>query len=157
MAFWSLLFGSPKVVETVADAAGTVVKGGMSMLDNAFYTEQEKAANASKVMDVFLKLQMTWANDNSVSAVIRRVISTICYTCFFALVFFACIVYKWDKEWAFFIVKMIVDLQIGWIIVTITAATFGLYGIGKYISKDNIPYSTASIDGTGKCVEEEKK
>jgi len=142
MGWLSAILGTPKVVET---AAG-VVKSGVDMIDKAFYTDQEKAENQTKMVDVWLKLQMLWANDNSVSASARRLIAFLVYAAFLFLVIFACIVWKFDKEWAVFILKTIIDIQLGWIVVTITAAFFGLYGVGKYISKDNVPYSTESID-----------
>jgi hypothetical protein len=142
---WSFitgLFGNSKVVETAAD----VVKAGVGMVDNAFYTDQEKAANSIKITDVWLKLQMLWANDNSVSAVTRRLIAFMSYGTFFFLLIFVCMIWKYDKEWATFIIKTIIDLQLAWIVVTITIAFFGFYGYGKYVSKDNVPYSTESID-----------
>lgn len=142
MSWLNAILGTPKVIETAAE----VVKSGASMLDNAFYTDQEKATNQTKMVDVWLKLQMLWANDNSVSASARRLIALLVYSAFLFLVMFACVVYKWDKEWATFILKTIIDIQLGWIVATITAAFFGLYGVGKYISKDNVPYSTESID-----------
>ena len=43
-AFVKGLFGAPEIVSAVADT----VKGGMTMLDKAFYTDQEKAENAMK-------------------------------------------------------------------------------------------------------------
>ena len=136
------IFGAPSVVSTVADG----VKTGFTMLDKAFYTDQEKSETGIKFMEIWLKLQMMLANDNSVSALTRRIIAFLMYSLFCFLVTFACLVWKWDKAWAEFILKVIVDMQIGWIVVTITVFFFGLYGIGKYISKDNMPYSTEAID-----------
>jgi hypothetical protein len=37
--------------------------------------------------------------------------------------------------------------QIVWIALTITVFFFGFYGFGKYVSKDNMPFSTSAIDG----------
>ncbi len=147
MSFWSVLFGMPDVVKTAVETVGSIATTGAGMLDNAFYTDQEKAASLEKRMDVFLKLQMAWANDNSVSATVRRVIAVFTFGAFFFLVVLACLVWKVDKEWAAFIIKTIIDLQVGWLVIIIATATFGLYGVGKYISKDNVPYSTAAIDG----------
>lgn len=142
---WSFIkgfFGDSKVVETAAD----VVKSGVDMVDKAFYTNQEKAENQIKLTDVWLKLQMLWANDNSISAMTRRLIAFMSFFTYILLIIFVCVVWKFDKDWAAFIIKTIVDLQLAWIVVTITIALFGFYGFGKYVSKDNLPYSTESID-----------
>ena len=146
MSIWATLFGMPKVIEGAVD----VVKSGVDIVDKAFYTEQEKADNNTKVMDVWLKLQMLLANDNSVSAYTRRMIAFLSYTIFFILVIFACVVYKVDPEWAKFIIETVINLQIAWIVLVITGFFFGGYAWGKYISKDNIPYSTESIDKKNK-------
>jgi hypothetical protein len=101
-------------------------------------------------MDVYLKLQMAWANDNSVSAIVRRIIATLTFSTFFFMVLSACVLWKIDKDWAMFILKVITELQIGYLVLMIATAIFGLYGYGKYVSKDNIPFSTAAIDGDKK-------
>lgn len=136
------LFGNTTVVETAANT----VKSGVDMIDKAFYTSQEKAENAVKMVDVWLKLQMLWANDNSVSALTRRMIAFLIYGAFLFLVIFSCIIWKIDPNWAVFVLKTIIDTQLAWIVVTITVAFFGLYSFGKYVSKDNLPFSTNSID-----------
>ena len=150
MGFLTTLFGMPKVVETAVTTIGGLATTGAGMIDNAFYTDQEKAASLEKRMDVYLKLQMAWANDNSVSAIVRRIIATLTFSTFFFLVLSACVLWKIDKDWAMFILKVITELQIGYLVLMIATAIFGLYGYGKYVSKDNIPFSTAAIDGDKK-------
>lgn len=145
-AFVKGLFGAPEIVSAVADT----VKGGMTMLDKAFYTDQEKAENAIKYTDVWLKLQMIMANDNSIAATIRRVIAVFVIGDFIFLLTFAAMAHHWYPEWATFILKIIIDGYLMYIVLAIVSTMFATYGIGKYVSKDNVPFSTASIDGEAK-------
>lgn len=142
MGIVDLLLGTPKIVETAAEA----VKGGISMLDNAFYTDQEKADNANKAYDVWLKLQMILANDNSIASVTRRFIALFLIGAFTFLIVFAALIYKFDKDWAIFILKVIIDGYLGYLVLAVVGTMFSFYGLGKYVSKDNVPFSTASID-----------
>ena len=142
MSWLATIFGTPKLVETTADA----IKSGIDMIDKAFYTDQEKAENQNKMTEIWLKLQMILANDNSVGALTRRIIAFLVFSTFVFLLIFACIVYKFDREWAAFVLKVVLDTQLAWIVATITVFFFGLYGWGKYVSKENVPYSTKAID-----------
>lgn len=137
------IFGAPEMVT----AAANTVKSGMDMLDKAFYTQEEKAENAVKYVDVWLKLQMILANDNSIAACIRRYIAVSVISAFLFMVVFAAMIWKVDKEWSAFVLKVIIDGYLGYLVLGITSTMFTFYGIGKYISKDNVPFSTASIDG----------
>lgn len=138
------IFGAPQLVT----AAAETVKSGMDMLDKAFYTQQEKAENANKYIDIWLKLQMILANDNSIAAVTRRFIAIAIVGNFLFLLTFAALIYRVDKEWSAFILKVIIDGYLGYLVLGVAGTLFTFYGIGKYISKDNVPFSTASIDGT---------
>ena len=137
------LFGAPSIVQSVADA----IPKGMDMLDKAFYTTEEQATNAIKYTDIWLKLQMIMANDNSIAATIRRVIAVFVIGDFIFLITLAALMYHWYPDWATFILKIIIDGYLMYIVLAIVSTMFTTYGIGKYISKDNVPFSTASIDG----------
>jgi len=76
------LFGSSKSAET------TVTKAG-EMLDNAFYTDQEKATNKNKVLDWYLKYQAATAPQN----VARRIIALIVTALWAFLVLLAVLVH----------------------------------------------------------------
>jgi hypothetical protein len=144
------IFGTPEVITTVA--AG--VKTGFDMFDKAFYTQQEKAENGIKFVDIWLKLQMILANDNSIAAITRRFLAMAIVSNFLFLLTFAAMIYKVDKEWSAFILKIIIDGYLGYLVLAVIGTMFTFYGVGKYISKDNIPFSTASIDGTNGKKEE---
>jgi len=137
------IFGAPRAVDAIA----TVVETGVSMVDKAFYTDQEKAENQTKFIEIWLKLQMILANDNSISAYTRRVIAIIVFANFFLIFFAIAGIWIFNKEWAEFLYKLAMAFQIVWIALTITVFFFGFYGFGKYVSKDNMPFSTSAIDG----------
>lgn len=65
------LFSAPKIVET-----GTkVVEGAMSGLDKAWYTAQEKAADAITVAQIGLERVKLALNESSVRSITRRFLS----------------------------------------------------------------------------------
>ena len=64
MSFFSFLTGSGDAAEKTLDIGG-------KLLDNAFYTKQEKAETNNKILDWYLKYQLATAGQN----VARRVIA----------------------------------------------------------------------------------
>jgi len=60
-----------KAVDTVSDIA----KDGMDMLDNAFYTDQEKSEKAGQMFDAWLRMQEVIGNQKSPTAVSRRIVA----------------------------------------------------------------------------------
>lgn len=50
-----------------------IVKSGMGLVDNAFYTEQEKAKNYKELTEIAMKHdQMAWADNNTARSITRR-------------------------------------------------------------------------------------
>lgn len=72
MSFWtafgSIFGGSETVQKTVQDTAAGVLK----LTDNAFYTDQEKAANRAQALPFLLSLYQTTQNENSGTSLARR-------------------------------------------------------------------------------------
>lgn len=66
MSIFSVLFGG-------GSAATKTVETATGMMDNAFYTDQEKATNKNKMLDWYLKYQGATAPQN----VARRMIALI--------------------------------------------------------------------------------
>ncbi|MBW2645076.1 MAG: hypothetical protein JRE23_02655 [Deltaproteobacteria bacterium] len=131
MGFLTGILGTPKVVDTVADT----VKSGMGMLDNAFYTDQEKAKDAGKVMETWLAIQKATANENSVRSITRRILAWIIMGTFVLLVVAACIVWKFDPGWAAYIKDTIVDTKLAYLALIVGFFYFGSYGLGTLIKK----------------------
>lgn len=131
MGILGTLFGMPKVVGTVADT----VLGGMTMLDEAFYTEQEKAENAVKVMDTWLKIQGAIADENSIRSITRRILAWFIMGTFLFLVVSACVIWRFNPEWAEYIKTMLIDSQVGYLAMIIGFFYFGSYGLKSVLKK----------------------
>lgn len=128
MSFWSFITGTPKIIEAAADT----VKSGVNMIDQAFYTDQEKAANQNKLLELWLKLQQLLANDNGVSAIARRAVAFLIMFTFCFLVFFACGIWWINAEWAKFVLQTIENSNLGYLALLVGFFFFGFYAFGKY-------------------------
>lgn len=131
MGLLGTLFGTPKVVDTVADT----VKSGVGMLDNAFYTDQEKAADAVKLMDVWIEIQKTTASENSIRSITRRLLAWTIMGVYVLIVMAACIVWKIDPEWAKYILSLLTETNLSYLALIVGFFYFGSYAIGQYMRK----------------------
>ncbi len=135
MGFLGKLFGSATVVEKAADTVSTAVKTGFGMLDNAFYTDQEKAADSREGMKIWLEIQKVLAGENSLRSITRRIIAWA-FVAEFLLAFnvgLVCALFfeaKVEK-----VVAIAATFQLGYIVLTIVAFYFGTYGIGQLLNK----------------------
>lgn len=71
MGWWSALFSAPKIVETGCE----VVKTGVGMLDEAFYTDQERAMDSIEVSKLALERVKLALNESSIRSITRRFLS----------------------------------------------------------------------------------
>ena len=133
MSWLTGILGTPKVIETVADT----VKSGVGMLDNAFFTDQEKATMALKSGELWLKIQEATANENSIRLITRRVIAWLVMGLFLFLILVACIVWKFDPAWAKYIKETIVDTQLMYLAMIVGFFYFGSYGIQGIMKNKN--------------------
>ena len=129
MGILSSIFGTPKVIDTVADT----VKSGVGMLDNAFYTEQEKAANNAKMMDLWLEIQKTTASENSIRSITRRYLAWVVMGTYVLIVLMACVVWKSDPAWAEYILSLLTKTNLSYLALIVGFFYFGSYAIGQYI------------------------
>jgi uncharacterized protein YjfI (DUF2170 family) len=123
------------VATTVADTAANVVTTGATMIDKAFYTDQEKAENNNKLVEMWLKLQSLIANDTGISAVARRGVAYIIMGTFCFLILFACVIWRFDAKWAEFILKTVVDTDLAYLALTVGFFFYGFYSYGKYVNR----------------------
>jgi hypothetical protein len=131
MGLLSTLFGTPKIVDTVADT----VKSGVGMLDNAFYTDQEKAADAGKMMDLWLEIQKTTASEYSIRSITRRVLAWIIMGAYVLIVLAACALWKLDAAWAQYILNLLTETNLSYLALIVGFFYFGSYAIGQYMRK----------------------
>lgn len=126
------LFSAPKIVETGCD----VVKSGMTMLDSAFYTAQEKAENAITIAQMGLERVKVALQESTVRSITRRFLSfAIIGQCMF-LTDVAVVLYLLGK------VKdagFILDLLKFWAVplASVVIFYFGYYGIQQVIKSKN--------------------
>ena len=131
MAWWSV-FGTTKMV----DAAADTIKTGTSMLDNAFFTEQERSAAMQKFTETWLSIQDKIASENSLSSITRRILAYMIMSTFLGLVVFACMIWKYDSAWSAYVLKVLAETQIGVLAVAVGATYFIYYGY-KQARKDS--------------------
>ncbi len=87
MSVFTWLFGDSNSANSTVEKAG-------KMLDDAFYTDQEKANNKNKVLDWYLKYQEATAPQN----VARRIIALIVTALWAFLVLLAVTVHFFEPE-----------------------------------------------------------
>ena len=124
-----LFTAAPKVVETIDKVADK----GMSMLDNAFFTDQEKSDSAAKLYIGWLDMTKNLVNDTGISSMTRRILAVMFSFVFILLVVFSIGIYWYDPEWSAYVIKMIEDSNYGWIMLAIVSFHFGFYGWGRHI------------------------
>ncbi|MCK4522019.1 MAG: hypothetical protein KAU20_05580 [Nanoarchaeota archaeon] len=129
MGFLTTLLGAPKIVNTVADT----VKGGMDFVDKAFYTNQEKAENANKLMEVWVKIQGAIAQENSIRSVTRRLLAWATMGLFLFLVFMACALWKIDPEWAKYIKDTTIEMKLAYLALLVGFFYFGSYALSGHL------------------------
>lgn len=72
MSFWSRLLAGGKTPETVAKTLQESAKSTFSIIDNAFYTDQEKAEASAKALDAYIEVYKTTMNESTGTAEARR-------------------------------------------------------------------------------------
>lgn len=71
MGWFGKLLGTDKALDVI----DTVAKGGLDLLDNAFYTDEEKANIRMKQANLWLKMHDTVAKQSAPTAISRRIIA----------------------------------------------------------------------------------
>ena len=125
MGILSTIFGTPTAVSTIADT----VKSGVGMLDNAFFTEQERSAMALESGKLWLEIQKTTASENSIRSITRRIIA-VSIVGTYLLSFFAVIglaLYK--QELADIVMKYVSQFELAYLTMGVCSFYFVFYGI----------------------------
>ena len=127
--FLGRLFGTKKGMDTAVGMVDKSVSGIISGIDAAFYTNEEKANDISKMV---LGLQ----DQFTPRAISRRLIAFM-FTSVFCGAFVTALVFTCFKMYT--VTKSIIDLviafQLPWIIMTVVVFYFGYYGISKIKGK----------------------
>lgn len=120
MGWFDFLTGSSKAIETGAK----VVETGASMLDNAFYTDQERAEVGVKQTENYLKHQELTLQQSTPTAITRRYLMWGIFGLVFELVQVALILALFGKDWQV-VVQIGAAFQIGWAFVAGVVFYFG--------------------------------
>jgi hypothetical protein len=132
MGWWSALFSAPKIVETGCE----VVKSGMGMLDNAFYTAQEKTADMIEASKIALERVKLALSESSVRSITRRFLSfAIIGQCMF-LTNVAAVLYLAKKvDDAGFILELLKFWSVP--LASVVIFYFGYYGVQQIFKSKN--------------------
>lgn len=128
MGFLSL-FGKS---EKAADIAEKATSGLISGIDKMFFTNEEKAEAAQKVMDVHLKMIEATASENTVRSKTRRYLALMIMGTFLFLLVFGALIYKFDPEWARHVLECAKSLSA--MAFAIGVFYFGYYGIKSLLT-----------------------
>lgn len=120
------VFGSAK---KAGDIAEKVTVGIMDGIDAAWYTDEEKAADAQERRGSWLKMMEATAGENSIRSVTRRILAFLVIGPFMGLLICAAGLYKFDLKWAEFILSLLTEISN--IVLGIVLFYFGPYEVGK--------------------------
>jgi len=139
MGLFSGFTSTAKATENLTEIAKDGVKGGIDLLNNAFYTDQEKTKDglqaASKLMDYHIEVSKIQASENSVRSITRRQLALIFTVPYMAAFVLCCALYKLDREWADYIKNTAAEFGLGKIVLSIVICYFGYYGIKSIVGK----------------------
>lgn len=71
MGFFGKLLGTDKAV----DIADKTISTGLTLIDNAFYTDEEKAANKQVMINAWMKAHELISKETSPKSISRRVVA----------------------------------------------------------------------------------
>jgi hypothetical protein len=124
MGVLSWLASSTKASDKALDA---LVKGG----DKLILTEEERLDYGKDAGKLWLKIQEATREENSVRSITRRAISLISLTVFSVLCISAAIMYKYDQEYAMFLLQ-IAESKYGWLVLGIGGFYLGPHMLGRF-------------------------
>jgi hypothetical protein len=91
------LFGKPDKALDIAEKATSGIAAG---IDKMFFTNEEKAEAAQKVMDTHLKMIEATASENTVRSKTRRYLALMIIGTFLYLLVFGAMIFRFDPGWA---------------------------------------------------------
>ncbi len=133
MAWYSFLTSTTKTAETAAKAGETIVNGLVSGLDAIVYTDEEKAEARQKGTETILKFWEVIANENTEQSKARRVLAKMTFQVFFFFLLAAAVVYKFDAEYAKFLLGLAGKIM--FLVSAIGIIYFGPHQIQKIYKK----------------------
>ncbi len=120
---------------TVVNGAVATVKKVFDLVDKRKHTAQEQAEIAFKRADGAAEFMKATLSESTERSITRRWIA-IFYIIFFCI-FILCIgvAWKFDPEWAEFLLKLLLSVKLEWAFITIIVFFFGGYVLKEHILK----------------------
>jgi len=141
MGLWSIITGKSSVDKTL-DIADKATTGIISGFDKAFYTDEEKAETLTKRMEIVgqlseshIKLMQATASETTARSITRRVVAIFVMALTFLCMFAIAAVWRFDKEWALFMLELVKYFQVGIAFISVIFFFFGTYLAGKFAKR----------------------
>lgn len=126
---------SPKDKSTVIKGAVDLVGNVRSMIDDSKFTTEEAMRANIEVADKMAQFVGDTLSENTERSKTRRLIAVMFMAFFIFLVFVLIIAWKFDKDWAEFIYKVMIDLNLAIAFITVIGFFFGSYMFRQYIGQ----------------------
>jgi len=115
------LLSAPKALDVITEA----VRKGVDGIGKCFFTDQEKAEFTLEAAKMWVRVQETIANENTVRSMTRRILAVLILGTFLSLLVCAGLVYPWFPLWSAFLLSL--AKQLGGVAMAITAFYFGVH------------------------------
>ena len=124
--------------KTATETAKNVVDGTIAGIDKIWYTDEEKAENIVKRIELFqqgyaiwLEAQKVLVNESTPRSITRRVLAILILGSFLALILGAGAVYFFNQVWAQWLIDCSGYLK--GLAITVGVFYFGYYAIGNVV------------------------
>ena len=141
MGFWETITGANAINQTM-DIAEKTTDGVISGIDKIFYSPEEKAETltkrleiADKIATTHIKLMQITADETTTRSINRRIVASYIMIINFIFAISICLSWKFDPEWANFMLKVCKMLWIGEAFTAVVIFYFGNYLAGKFLNK----------------------
>jgi hypothetical protein len=134
----SMFKGSATAVDTASEVIKKTTDGIINGLDDAKFTDQERAVMQKQIVEAFLPmwvdLQKILATEGTASSLARRVLAFMIMGTFLGLIVFAVIIWHHDPKWAEFVTTEGVG-RLEFLAGGVGLTYFVYYGITKFFKK----------------------
>lgn len=129
MGFLSWLTSGSKAAENVTETGKTITTGIVNGIDALWFTDEEKAQASQKGVETILEFWKAKAGESTDQSRARRDLAIMTFKVFFSMLLLAIAVYKFDPDYAKFILE--IAGSITFIVSAITVIYFGPHQISK--------------------------
>ena len=132
MGFWTWFTGA-KTAEKALDTVDNLTNKIAGGLDQLFFTDQERAQISVETMKLHLALIQTTQTESSIRSVTRRMVAWGIMGTFMVLIIFSAFVWRWNQEWAKWILAIIG--QFYELVLMVGFFYFGYYAVSSIVKK----------------------